>query len=262
MDKLIKIILLSFVFIGAANAQWAPNSSVKVVIPFPQSGGVDVTFRRIEKFAEEKKISLVPEYRPGAEGVVGMNFSATVPPDGNTLIITTTEVAASKDHPAKKFDSLNDFEYITGIRSSIFYVVSSNNTKQIFGFNAPTQKDLIQIYVKEKSIKDELLVPYKGSSQMIVDLLNGTISTVIVPAVLVSSHIESGKVKLLDKIVSPGEFVVLAPKGLSKDARKFWDDFFKSYLSSEQAKKDAENDITVLRQFSSDRVKTMVKSQL
>lgn len=258
-----KILLLClFLFCGTAIAQWQPSKVVKVIVPFPPGGGVDATFRKIEKFAVTKGVNFVAEYQPGAEGVVGMNSAVTAPKDGNTLIITTTEVAASKDHPGKRFNSLNDFDYITGIRSSIFYLVTNDNDKNIFGFNAPTQKDLITEYIEEQKVKDFLLVPYKGAGQMITDLLNGTISKIMVPGVLISKHIDSGKVKLVKKVVSTGEFVIMVPKGIDPEARKFWDNFFKSYLDSSQSKIDAEEDLTVPRTFSSERVRKIVEKQL
>ena len=239
-----------------------PAGTVKVIIPFPPGGGVDVTYRKIEKYAQQQGINMLPEYHPGAEGVVGMNTAMTAIKDGNTLIVTTTEVAISKDSTAKRFNSLTDFEYITGIRSTIFYLVSNNTDKNIFGFNAPTQKELIQQYIEEQKIKDVLLVPYKSTGQLTTDLLNGTISNVIVPGILINQQVISGKVTLVKKIPSPGEFIVAAPSGIPTDAKRYWDNFFKGYLSSEQAKKDAEVDLTILRTFSSERVKNNIAKQL
>jgi tripartite-type tricarboxylate transporter receptor subunit TctC len=257
-----QFLLCFFMFCNTAMAQWQPAATVKVIIPFPPAGGVDTTYRKIEKYAQQQGINMVPEYLPGAEGVVGMNTAATQSKDGNTLIITTTEVAASKDSSAKKFNSLTDFEYITGIRSSIFYLVTTDNDKNIFGFNAPTQKELILQLIEEQKIKNYLLVPYKSTGQMTADIINGTISKIIVPGVVINQQIEAGKVKLLKKIIGPGEFIVIAPAGITSESKKYWDNFFKGYLISEQARKDAEADLTILRTFSSDRIKNNVAKQL
>ena len=256
-----QFLLCFFMFCNTAMAQWQPAGTVKVIIPFPPAGGVDTTYRKIEKYAQQQGINMVPEYLPGAEGVVGMNTAATQSKDGNTLIITTTEVAASKDSSAKKFNSLNDFEYITGIRSSIFYLVTTDN-KNIFGFNSPTQKELILHHIEEQKIKDYLLVPYKSTGQMIVDIINGTISKAIVPGVIINQQVESNKVKLIKKIISPGEFIVITPSGIPSESKKYWDNFFKGYLASEQARKDAEADLTILRSFSADRIKNNIAKQL
>ena len=88
-----------------------PANTVKVIVPFPPGGGVDITFKKIEKYAQQQGINMIPEYQPGAEGIVGMNTAMTAPKDGNTLIVTTTEVAISKDSTAKRFNSLTDFEF-------------------------------------------------------------------------------------------------------------------------------------------------------
>ncbi len=264
MDKRMKQILsiVAGLILSTSALAFQPASTVKVIIPFPPGGGVDVTYRKIEKYAQQQGINMVPEYQPGAEGIVGMNSAVSAPKDGNTLIIATTDVAASKDNPAKRFNSLTDFEYITGIRSSIFYLVSNNSDKDIFGFNSPTQREMIQQHIEEQKIKDALLVPYKSVGQMTTDLLNGTISKIMVPGVVINQQVESGKVKLLKKVNSPGEFIVIAPSGIPSESKKFWDNFFRNYLNSEQAKKDAETDLTVLRSFSSERIKNIVAKQL
>ncbi len=54
----------------------------------------------------------------------------------------------------------------------------------------------------------------------------------------------------------------MVPKGIDPEARKFWDNFFKSYLDSSQSKIDAEEDLTVPRTFSSERVRKIVEKQL
>ena len=260
MKKIISII--AGLMIATATSAFQPAPTVKVIVPFPPGGGVDITYRKIERYAQQQGINMVSEYLPGAEGVVGMNAAATQSKDGNTLIITTTEVAASKDSTAKKFNSLTDFEYITGIRSSIFYLVTTDNDKNIFGFNAPTQKELILQYIEEQRIKDYLLVPYKGAGQMTTDIINGTISKIIVPGVIINQQVEANRITLVKKITSPAEFIVIAPNGISIESKKYWDNFFKGYLSSEQARKDAETDLTILRPFGSDRIKNIVAKQL
>jgi tripartite-type tricarboxylate transporter receptor subunit TctC len=264
MDKRMKQILSIFAGLLLATSALAfqPANTVKVIVPFPPGGGVDITFRKIERYAQQQGINMIPEYQPGAEGVVGMNSAMTAHKDGNTLIVTTTEVAASKDSTAKRFNSLTDFEYITGIRSSIFYLVSNNTDKNVFGFNAPTQKELIQQYIEEQKIKDALLVPYKSSGQMTTDLLNGTISKIIVPGIIINQQVDAGKVLLIKRIPNPGEFIVITPSGIPSEAKRYWDNFFKGYLTSEQAKKDAEADLTILRTFNSERVKNIVAKQL
>jgi tripartite-type tricarboxylate transporter receptor subunit TctC len=264
MDKRMKKILNVIIglLIASSALAFQPASTVKVIVPFPPGGGVDITYRKIERYAQQQGINMVSEYLPGAEGVVGMNAAASQSKDGNVLIITTTEVAGSKDNTAKKFNSLNDFEYITGIRSSIFYLVTTDNDKNIFGFNAPTQKELILQYIEEQRIKDYLLVPYKGVGQMTTDIINGTISKIIVPGVVINQQVEANRVKLIKKITSPAEFIVIAPSGISIESKKYWDNFFKGYLNSEQAKKDAEADLTILRPFGSERIKNIVARDL
>ena len=70
------------------------------------------------------------------------------------------------------------------------------------------------------------------------------------------------QVKLIKKIISPGEFIVIAPSGITGESKKYWDNFFKGYLASDQARKDAEADLTILRSFSAHRIKNNIEKQL
>jgi tripartite-type tricarboxylate transporter receptor subunit TctC len=261
MKKLLLIAML--LCANFAHAQWTPGkNTVKVIIPFAPGGGVDVTYRRFEKFAETKNITIIPDYHPGAEGVIGMNAASLAPKDGLTLVITTGDVTASKDNPAKKYDSLKSFDPITGIRSSIFYIASNNTGKDVFGFNTPTQKQILLDYIETKKIADPILVPYKGAGQVINDLLSGNIGTVAMPAVLLSSHVASGKIKMVKSVTSNDDFIALLPAGCPPEVKKFWNEVFREYLASSQYKIDAETDFTHTVTFSGDRIRKSIERKL
>ncbi len=224
----------------------------KVLIPFGPGGGVDLLYRNLERFGKTRGVTLIAEYAPGAEGIVGMNKAMDMPKD--TLILTTSEVLASKGNTSKKFDSIKSFEYITGIRSTIFYVVRNGRKDHLFGYNSPTQRELIENYIKEKNIKDFILVPYKSVPQILMDLGNETISTAIIPAALVKGRFEIEKT-----IQGESEFALVMPAGADTG---FWEKFIRDYMSSDQAKEDAERDMMVLKPFGKQRLINLVLRNL
>jgi len=101
-----------------AGAQSYPNRPLRIIVPFPPGGGVDVTNRIIApKLAEVLGQQVVIDNRSGAAGNVGAAIAAKSTPDGYTLF--ACGVASHGVSPAlyKKlgFDAEKDFEPISMI---------------------------------------------------------------------------------------------------------------------------------------------------
>jgi tripartite-type tricarboxylate transporter receptor subunit TctC len=80
-------LVLLFSLAGAARAQDYPSRPVRIVLPFPP-GGTGELFTRLlgNKFQEMTGQPLVPDYRPGATGIIGSTTVAKSAPDGYTLL--------------------------------------------------------------------------------------------------------------------------------------------------------------------------------
>ena len=82
--------LLAIGLAPAARAQDYPNQTIKIVVPFPPGGGVDVVARVIApRLSEELGQSVIIENRGGAGGSLGATAVAQSPPDGYTLLLGT-----------------------------------------------------------------------------------------------------------------------------------------------------------------------------
>src|SRR5450631_3899160 len=83
----------------SAGAQEYPNKTVKIIVPYPPGGGVDVLPRSI---AEELKVvwkqPVIIENRSGASTLIGGNIVVNSPPDGYTLFFTTDASITSNPH--------------------------------------------------------------------------------------------------------------------------------------------------------------------
>ena len=74
----------------AAQAADYPSQTIKIVVPFPPGGGVDVVARVIApRLSELLGQSVIIENRGGAGGSVGATFVAQAPRDGYTLLMGT-----------------------------------------------------------------------------------------------------------------------------------------------------------------------------
>lgn len=68
-----------------------PSKEITAVIPWGAGGGTDTTTRQFEPYYEDELgVDLVPENRAGASSRQGMNYFATVEPDGYTLAFNDT----------------------------------------------------------------------------------------------------------------------------------------------------------------------------
>lgn len=84
---------------GAARAQAYPDRPVKVVVPFPPGGALDVLARIVsQKMGEELRQQFVIENRPGATGHVGSELVARAAADGYTLLFTASSTQVVSPH--------------------------------------------------------------------------------------------------------------------------------------------------------------------
>ena len=89
--RLLRTVSLLMFSLGASMV-WAayPDRPVKVVMPFPPGGTVDVVSRLVCNEASEiLGKPLVLDYRPGAAGMIASEAVARAQPDGYTVLVTT-----------------------------------------------------------------------------------------------------------------------------------------------------------------------------
>src|SRR6266581_5579042 len=88
MRQLRVFVLAAFAlgFASGAPAQSYPTKPIKIVIPFPPGNTMDIMTRLIgPKMTERLGQPIVAENRPGASGMLGLDFVAKAAPDGYTI---------------------------------------------------------------------------------------------------------------------------------------------------------------------------------
>jgi tripartite-type tricarboxylate transporter receptor subunit TctC len=118
-----------------------PTRGIRMVVPFPPGGSVDVTARLVSVQLQERLGQPVTiENRPGAVGTIGANLVAKSAPDGHTLVMT---IGAHTIVPALMasipFDASKDFAAVTLLASAPNMLVVKPE------FPARTLKDLVQL---------------------------------------------------------------------------------------------------------------------
>ena len=96
---------------GAAGARPYPHKPIRVVMPFPIGGPSDILGRAVaQKLGDQMGANLVPDNRPGAGGNLGLALAAKAPPDGYTILVTSSAIAVSPSLYAKlDYDAAKDF---------------------------------------------------------------------------------------------------------------------------------------------------------
>ena len=210
-------LLALLLFALFASAQY-PSKPVRIIVPFPPGGGVDIVARAVgEKLAPRLGQSVVIENKPGAAMIIGTEATVKSAPDGYTLLLGPigSQAIVQMTNRNLSFDIRRDLAPITRIGyGTIVLVVPANSrattVRQLVGlakaepgrltFASSGTGALIHLtgeLFKQAAGIDLTHIPYKGSTQILPDLLDGRIDMTIdsLPAYL--PHIRSGKVRAL-----------------------------------------------------------------
>lgn len=196
-------------------AEW-PDRPIKMVVPFSAGSSSDTIARIVAvKMGERLGQQVVVENRVGGSTVIGTDSVAKSAPDGYTLLLanTTTHAASAALNPNLPFDPVKDFAPVAMIGVSPFVLIGATQTE------AKTLKDFVALakakpgslsyasagtgtlahlageLFKRKANVDVTHVPYRGSAQSMIDLMQGRIdfSVSTIPPTL--QHIREGKLR-------------------------------------------------------------------
>lgn len=216
--------LLSRVILGLALCTNAIGAEYKLLVTFPPGSQSDAVMRYIQtSFEKITGDTLVIENVPGAETIVGTQKYKTSK-DVDAINVSSGQVifnpVLKKNLP---YDD-NDFDYelYVGTAPGVWVTRPNTNIKTVNDLIAKMPKFVggyassynynLTALVKERGVKAEI-VPYKGSPDISVDLMNGTIDMGIVA--INSSLIElvtAGKLSIVgstfkDDITVNGVFI-------------------------------------------------------
>jgi len=198
-------------------AQAYPARGVRVIVPYPPGGSVDLIGRVVaQSLSEQLGRPFIVENRAGAGGAIGTDFVAKAAPDGYTLLVqASTFVAAPLLVSNIPYDIVRDFTAISlfGSVPLIMTVHPSVAASSVREFIAQQRSDpkryifatspvgsagnLATEALRHEAQLDILVVPYKGTAGAIADLLGGQVSALI--DAIPSSYplAKAGKLKLL-----------------------------------------------------------------
>jgi len=203
--------------VSAAPAAEYPTKPIRLVVPFPAGGPVDITARTLApRLGEVLGQRIVVDNRGGAGGILGSDIVAKSPADGHTLLLCTTgnaiNVSLVKNLP---YDIRKDFTAVSmiAIITSILVVHPALPVKSVkdlialakakpdalsyasTGNGAPTH--LAGELFKSMAGVKMTHIPYKGAAPALVDLISGHVQLSFISAPGSMQHVESGRLRVL-----------------------------------------------------------------
>lgn len=201
-----------------------PSRPVKLVVPFPPGGPTDIMGRTAAKaIGEALGQSFVVENKAGAGGNIGTDAVAKAAPDGYTIGLSAISSLAIAPHLYSKvpFDVEKDFAPISLVGTTPCAIVinpsapfsdlkglvayaKANPGKLGYATSGIGTSNHLATELLQSVAGIELMnVPYKGSSQIVPDLLSGTVLMSMESSLATTlQHIRSGKLKAL-AVTSP-----------------------------------------------------------
>ncbi len=193
-----------------------PNKPVRVIVPYPAGGIVDVIGRVItDKLAVMWGQPFIVEAKPGANSNIGTEMVAKAAADGYTWLVTGPAITANPSLSTNAgWDAKKDF---TGLgvaawTSSALLVPASSsaNTLQEFvalakakpGMNYGNPGTGSSIHLSTELFKQVAgiqltSIGYKGQPPAITDLIGGQLDVAFASVGLISQHVQSGKLRAL-----------------------------------------------------------------
>ena len=171
-----------------------PTKPVKLVVPFPPGGNVDLSARIIApELARELGQPVIVENRAGAGGTLGLDAVAKSAPDGYTIGIASpvNHLAAPSLYPKLPYDSIKDFTPVGLIASvpMVLVVGPSSPVKSVSELLALARSrpgaltmasagsgsgnHIVGELFQDATGTHVVHVPYKGSAPANTDLAGG-----------------------------------------------------------------------------------------
>jgi tripartite-type tricarboxylate transporter receptor subunit TctC len=208
---------LATAFMLPAAASEYPDKPVRLVVPWPAGGLVDIAARTSGTSLQAAMGQpFVVENKPGAGGGIGADAVAKASPDGYTLLLTTSALnmnAAIKRTPA--YSVANEFIPIAAVAyaPSVLVVRSSLGVSSVaeltalakskpdkLSYASAGQGSPAHLYgelFKSLAGVEMLHVPYKGAPQAINDLIAGEVDVLFANAAVALPQIKGGRVRAL-----------------------------------------------------------------
>ena len=201
----------------SASATAYPTKPLRLLVPYPPGGPVDITARTVgPDLSQALGQPVVIDNRAGAGGILASDIAAKSVPDGHTLLLGTVSNAIMPSMIRKlPFDAQKDLTAVTMlvVITSILVVhpgVAANSVQGLIALAKArpgelryastgngTPGHLAAELFKSMAGVDLVHIPYKGAAQALVELMTGQVHVALLSAPGLLPHVRSGRLRAL-----------------------------------------------------------------
>ncbi|HMG58670.1 MAG TPA: tripartite tricarboxylate transporter substrate binding protein [Burkholderiales bacterium] len=219
MLTLVRVVaaLTAVAFSAVVHAQAFPSKPLRLVVPFPPGAGTDMFARVLaHKLSESLGQPVVVDNRPGGGATIGTDIVAKSPPDGYTLLLSTTSHAINPSVYSKlPYDTLRDFATVTQVATVPIVLVvhpslpvttaqelvalarSRPGELNVGSSSSGTVFHLAAELLKSTAGIDMVHVPFKGGSPALAALLANQVNVLFETSLTVGPQAKAGKLRPL-----------------------------------------------------------------
>ncbi len=216
-----RVALAAATLMLAATTAWAQSKPIRLIVPYPAGGPLDLVARLLADQAKASLGVIVIENRPGAGGNLGADAAAKSAADGSTIVMGAVATHAINPwlYAKMPYDALNDFTPITLVAQVPNVLVMNAESAQRLGI--ASVRDLV-MYAKKNPgrlnygsggngsaghLAGEMFktqaglfmvhIPFGGGAPAQLALLSGQVDLNFDNLATASANIKSGKLKAL-----------------------------------------------------------------
>ena len=202
----------------SAIAQAYPAKPIRMIVPFPPGGGVDIIGRLVGKgMADRMGQQVVIENRAGANAIIGLEVLKNSPPDGYTIVMGHVGTFGFNPtlYPKLPYDAIKDFAPITilatvpngmAVHPSLpvktardFVTLAKAKPGELLyaSGGSGSASHLAGEYFRLLTKINMVHVPYKGTGPAMISMISGQTTMTITGMVALMPHVKSNRLKLL-----------------------------------------------------------------
>lgn len=203
---------------GLARAEsWPAGKPIRLVVPYGVGGAPDILARLFAQEMASTLGTLVVDNRGGAGGNVGADVVAKAAPDGHTFLVTTaaTHCINPALYPSIPYDPVRDFTPVGMVASTPLMLVTSGagplksladvlaqarahpRTVSFGSAGTGTMQHIAGELMETMAKVEAVHVPYKGSGQVMPDLIAGRVSIMFNSVAAVAPMVKDGRLRAL-----------------------------------------------------------------
>jgi tripartite-type tricarboxylate transporter receptor subunit TctC len=200
-----------------AAAQSWPSKPIRLVAPYSPGGAPDILARLVATEFDKSIGATIVDNRPGMGGSTGADHVAKSAPDGYTLLMTTTATQSINPalYPNIPYDAARDFTPIARLALTPTVLVVANDVPaktlaelieharrnpgrlSYASAGSGTMQHITAELLRAQAGIDLLHVPYKGTGQIIPDLVSGRVSMMFNSPAAVMQFVDQGRLRAI-----------------------------------------------------------------